>query len=294
MSGLLLLGKFGQLGWELHRTIAPLGDVVALDYPEINLMNLVSLDEVVVHVKPDIIINAAAYTAVDKAESETESAMAINAHAPRRMAELAHKFEAAFIHFSTDYVFDGTKGSTYHESDTPNPLGMYGESKLAGELAIQEVDGAYLILRTSWVYSMRRDSFVTKVLSWAHNQTSLRIVDDQISNPTWCRMLAETTAQLLAKASDHPAEWINEKRGLYHLAGSGYASRFEWAKKIIEFDPQREDQKVNDLRPAKTSEFPTPAQRPLYSALNCDHFKETFSLRLPQWEEALKLAMVGG
>lgn len=292
MSGLLLFGKFGQLGWELNRTLAPLGDIVALDYPEIDLMKLDDLDEVVVQVNPDIIINATAYTAVDKAESETEPAMAINAHAPRRMAELAHKVEAAFIHFSTDYVFDGTKGSTYHESDTPNPLGMYGESKLAGELAIQEVDGAYLILRTSWVYSLRRDSFVTKVLNWAHEQTSLRIVDDQISNPTWCRMLAETTAQLLAKAGNHPFEWINEGRGLYHLAGSGFASRYEWAKKIIEFDPQRNDQKVLDLLPAKTSEFPTPAQRPLFSALNCGRFTETFALRLPEWEEALKLAMV--
>jgi dTDP-4-dehydrorhamnose reductase len=294
MPGLLLLGKFGQLGWELHRTLAPLGDVVSLDYPEINLIDLESLDAIILRILPDAIINATAYTAVDKAESESEAAMAINALAPKRLAELAQEVKAAFIHFSTDYVFDGEKGSPYHESDTPNPLGMYGKSKLAGEVAVQEADCAYLILRTSWVYSLRRDSFVTKVLSWAHKQTSLRIVDDQISNPTWCRMLAEITAQLLAKAGDHPAEWINERRGLYHLAGSGYTSRFEWAKKIIEFDPHPDEQKIHRVVPAETREFPTPAQRPLYSALNCDRFTEMFSLRLPEWEEALKLAMVNG
>jgi len=291
MSRILLLGKFGQLGWDLHRSLAPLGEIIALDYPEIDLIHYNSLDEVIQKEKPDLIVNATAYTAVDQAENEAEIAMAINAHAPKRLAELAQANKAALIHYSTDYVFDGTKGSPYLESDSPRPLGVYGESKLAGELGIEQVSGAYLIFRTSWVYSLRRDSFVTKVLNWARTQTSLRIVADQVSNPTWCRMLAEVTSQILAKAGEHPHGWINERSGLYHLAGSGFASRFDWAKKILEYDPLRDEQIVEDIQPALTGDFPTPAQRPLYSALNCDLFTETFGLRLPEWEVALELAM---
>jgi dTDP-4-dehydrorhamnose reductase len=291
MSRILLLGKFGQLGWELHRSLAPLGEIIALDYPEIDLVHYDSLDEVIQKEKPDVIVNATAYTAVDQAENEAEIAMAINAHAPKRLAELAQANKAALIHYSTDYVFDGRKGSPYVEADSPHPLGIYGESKLAGELGIDQVSGAYLIFRTSWVYSLRRESFVTKVLNWARTQTSLQIVADQVSNPTWCRMLAEVTSQILAQAEKHTYGWINERSGLYHLAGSGFASRFDWAQKILEYDPLRDEQIVEDIRPALTSDFPTPAQRPLYSALNCDHFTETVGLRLPEWEVALELAM---
>ncbi|MEE9187748.1 MAG: dTDP-4-dehydrorhamnose reductase [Anaerolineales bacterium] len=294
MPGLLLLGKFGQLGWELQRSLAPLGDIHALDYPEINLVQYDRLSEVLREINPSVIINATAYTAVDQAEKETETAMAINAHAPRKMAEWALANEAALIHYSTDYVFDGKKGSPYLETDKPNPLGMYGESKLAGEMAIEDVDCAHLIFRTSWVYSIRRDSFVTKVLGWAQKQPELRIVDDQVSNPTWCRMLAQTTALLLATAGKNPHGWFNERRGLYHLAGDGYTSRLEWARMILKFDPHRDQQIVRDLQPAKTSDYPTPAQRPLFSALNCDKFYDTFSLRLPDWQEALELAMATG
>lgn len=294
MSGILLFGKFGQLGWELHRSLAPFGELTALDYPEIDLVNPESLDEIIQAVKPDVIINATAYTAVDKAEEEIDIAMAINAHAPRRMAELALKNGSALIHYSTDYVFDGRKGSPYGETDQPNPLGMYGESKLAGDTAIREVDGTHLIFRTSWVYSTRRDSFVTKVLSWSRKQKELKIVDDQISNPTWCRMLAEATAILIARAGKFPADWINERRGLYNLAGEGYASRLEWAKAILEFDPNSEQQIFQELKPAKTSDYSSPAERPLFSALSCEKFSDTFGFRLPYWQEALKLAMASG
>jgi dTDP-4-dehydrorhamnose reductase len=294
MPGLLLLGKFGQLGWELHRSLAPLGDILALDYPEINLVQYDSLDDVLREAHPDVIINATAYTAVDQAEKEAETAMAINAHAPQIMAEWALANGAALIHYSTDYVFDGKKGRPYIETDKSNPLGMYGESKLAGEIAIEDVGCAHLIFRTSWVYSIRRDSFVTKVLSWARKQSELRIVDDQVSNPTWCRMLAEATALLLAKAGKDSHGWINERRGLYHLAGDGHTSRLGWARMILKFDPHRDQQIVQDLQPARTSDYPTPAQRPLFSALNCDKFSDTFSLRLPDWQEALELAMATG
>jgi dTDP-4-dehydrorhamnose reductase len=291
MPSILLLGKFGQLGWELHRCLAPFGDLSAVDYPEIDLTDIESIDKLVLDIRPDVIVNATAYTAVDRAEVEPELAMTINSNAPRRLAELALDMDIALIHYSTDYVFDGTKGNPYVETDLPNPLGMYGKSKLAGEIAIEEVGGAYLILRTSWVYSLRRDSFVTKILSWARQHDSLRIVEDQISNPTWCRMLAEATAMLLTNAGNNPAGWINEKSGLYHLAGSGYASRLEWARKILEFDPQSDEQIVQEIHAAQTSEFPSPAKRPLFSALNCDRFSDTFSFKLPNWDDALKLAM---
>jgi dTDP-4-dehydrorhamnose reductase len=291
MPNILLLGKFGQLGWELHRCLAPLGDLTAVDYPEIDLTNIESVDKLVLDIRPDVIVNATAYTAVDRAEDEPELAMAINSQAPRRLAELAHDMGLALIHYSTDYVFDGTKGIPYVETDLPNPLGIYGKSKYAGEIAIEEVGGAYLILRTSWVYSLRRDSFVTKVLGWAREHMSLRIVDDQISNPTWCRMLAEATAMLLTNAGSKPAGWIKERYGLYHLAGSGYASRLEWARKILEFDPRSDEQIVEEIHPAQTSEFPSPTERPMFSALNCDRFSNTFSFELPQWDDALKLAM---
>ena len=291
MPHILLLGRFGQLGWELERTLAPIGEVTALDFPEIDLLNLIDLDEIVRTTRPDVIVNATAYTAVDQAEKAHETAMAINANAPKRLAELAQEYESALIHYSTDYVFDGDKGSPYIETDIPNPLCMYGKSKLAGEQALEEIGGAYIIFRTSWVYSLRRDSFVTKVLDWARKQTALQVVSDQVSNPTWCRMLAEVTANVLAKAGELPTGWVKERRGLYHLAGSGFTSRLDWAKKILEFDPYPDEQVVKDLQPALTSDFPAPAQRPLYSALNCDRFTDTFSLRLPDWEEALRLAM---
>ena len=294
MNKILLLGKYGQLGWELHRALAPLGDIVAVDYPEINLLELDSLVSLIREMRPGIIVNATAYTAVDQAEIEPEVAKAINSIAPGVLAELAKENKSVLIHYSTDYVFDGSKGSPYFESDTPKPLGIYGSSKLAGEKAIKDVNPAHLTLRTSWVYSLRRDSFVTKVLSWAQAQSELRIVDDQVSNPTWCRPLAGATALLLAKSGEYPAGWINERRGLYHLAGDGYASRLEWAKMILDFDPQHEQQVVASIEAAKTSDYPTPADRPLFSALNCDKFTNTFSIRLPKWQDALELAMASG
>lgn len=288
---ILLFGKYGQLGWELHRSVLPLGNVLALDYPEIDLAKDDFID-IIRSYNPEIIINGTAYTAVDRAESEPEITMAVNARAPGIMAEEAVKLGAALIHYSTDYVFDGAKGADYVEIDAPNPLGVYGRSKLVGEQAIEQVGGTYLILRTSWVYSLRRDSFVTKVLQWARQQTTLRVVADQIGNPTWARMLAEITAQVLAKGSDNITSWLHERRGLYHLAGSGRASRLEWAEAILQFDPEKTDQIVQELQPARTADFPAPAQRPLHSALNCDRFKETYELQLPDWREALQLAMV--
>jgi dTDP-4-dehydrorhamnose reductase len=288
---LLLLGKFGQLGWELQRTLAPVGELIAVDYPEIDLSQPDQISRLVRQVKPEVIVNATAYTAVDRAESERQVAMNVNARAPGILADEARALGAGLIHFSTDYVFDGIANRPYLESDPPNPLGMYGQSKLDGERAIQAAGGIYLILRTSWVYSLRRDSFVTKVLSWARQQETIKVVSDQVSNPTWARQLAEITAQLLAQAAGNPVGWLAERGGLYHLAGSGHASRLEWAEAILRLDPRREEQVARQVLPALTADFPTPARRPLFSALNCERFASVFSLRLPPWQDALALAL---
>ena len=287
---ILLLGNTGQLGWELQRTLATLGPVRGLDYPEIDLTDEGSVPALLRDLRPEVVVNAAAYTAVDRAESERETAFALNASAPRLLAEEAARVGALLIHYSTDYVFDGMKGAPYTEEDSPAPLNVYGESKLAGEKAVLEAGGAALVFRTAWVYSLRRPSFVTKVLNWAQKNPRLRIVDDQVSNPTWARALAEVTAQVLAQAlaSGDAYAWVRERAGLYHLAGSGYASRLAWAREIISLGGLENPPLVEA---AKSAEFPTPAQRPLFSALDCSKFEATFGLSLPPWREALRLAM---
>jgi dTDP-4-dehydrorhamnose reductase len=277
----------GQLGWELQRSLQPLGVVTAYDYPEINMADADSIRNAVQACHPDVVINATAYTAVDKAESEPELAEAINGRGPGILAEEARKLRAVLIHYSTDYVFDGNKGAPYIETDPPHPMNVYGASKLHGEQAMQQAGGNYLILRTSWVYSLRQGGFVNKVLEWARRQDTLRMVTDQVGNPTWCRMLAEATSQMLASGVGR----IREHAGLYHLAGGGCASRYDWAKLILELDPKKREQKVKEILPALTSDFLTPAQRPLFSALDCSHFQATFELQLPDWTNALAYAM---
>jgi len=288
---ILLIGNTGQLGWELERTLAPLGELNACDFPAIDLADGNNLRQMIRDCQPDLIINAAAYTAVDRAETEPDLAHAINGIAPAIIAEEALHIGSAFIHFSTDYVFDGLKGTPYLESDQPNPLGVYGRTKLAGEQAVQQIGGAYLILRTSWVYSLRRDSFVSKVLGWARTQPKLKLVTDQVSGPTWSRMLAEITSHLTVMARQDPLDWLTEHHGLFHLAGSGYCSRFEWGQQVLQLDPHKEQQIVHELLPALTAEFPTPARRPLFSALNCERFFQTFHTQMPEWKLTLKLAM---
>lgn len=285
---ILLLAKNGQLGWELHRALLPLGEVTAVDFPQINLEQPDTYVGLIREIKPNLIVNPAAYTAVDLAETERERARNINAVATGILAEEAKRLNALFVHYSTDYVFDGKKGALYIEDDEPNPPNMYGRSKLEGERAIQAADCEHLIFRTSWVYSMRMvGGFVAKVLEWSRRQKQLRMVTDQISNPTWARMLAEITALLLSRGDGY----LRERAGLYHLAGGGYASRYEWAQKILELDPNKQEQTATEMLPALTSDFPTPAERPLFSALDCSKFETTFDLKIPDWKTALELAM---
>jgi dTDP-4-dehydrorhamnose reductase len=285
---ILLLGNTGQLGYELQRSLQSVGTVVALDYPQIDMASGDDIRWTIQAHQPQVIINATAYTAVDKAESEPELAAAINAFGPGVLALEASQRKIFLVHYSTDYVFDGNKGTPYLESDLPNPMNVYGRSKLEGEQTIQQVGGDYLILRTSWVYSLHQQSgFVNKVLQWSRQKETLSIVNDQIANPTWARSLAEVTAQLLT----HGEEYIRQHQGLYHLAGSGFTSRFEWARRILELDPNQEEQACKQLLPGLTADFPTPACRPLFSALDCSLFKDTFGFELPSWEESLRRAL---
>jgi dTDP-4-dehydrorhamnose reductase len=283
---ILLLGTQGQLGWELQRTLAPLGQVVGLDFPQIDLSDYKSVPQWIMDVKPDLIVNAAAYTNVDKAESEPDKARAINALAVAEVAKTASNLRIGLIHYSTDYVFDGAKGSPYIETDIPRPLNVYGRTKLEGEQAVRDESPNYWIFRTSWVYSNRVGGFVNKVLKWAHSQPVVRVVSDQVSGPTWCRMLAEVTALAISMGKSNLNGWMEGTSGLYHLAGGGYASRYEWAKAIIENDPQPDKKIIRELIPALSGDFPTPAQRPLFSALDCSHFENTLGLALPDWRYA--------
>ena len=288
---IVLVGKNGQLGWELQRMLPILGEMISLDRKELDLCDLDAIQKILSEWKPNLIINASAYTDVDGAEKETDLAMKINALAPGIMAEMSRKLRAVFIHYSTDYVFDGGKNALYTETDQTNPLNMYGKSKLMGEENIRQAGEAYLILRTSWVYSLRGNSFVNKVLKWSRQNKTLKVVSDQVSSPTWARTLAEITSFVLAQNKKDLYENIHERHGIYHLAGSGFTSRYEWAKQILANDPERSEQIVQAIEPALSEEFPTPAVRPLFSALDCSQFEETFGLQLPAWNSTLQLAM---
>jgi len=287
----LLFGKNGQLGSEFQYLLPKLGEIKCLDQDELDLCDIAKLQKILNEERPNLIINASAYTAVDRAETEQETAMKINALAPGVMAEWSREAGAVFIHYSTDYVFDGRKGSPYTEDDPTNPLNTYGKSKLAGEENIMQAGDAYLILRTSWVYSVGGTGFVNKVLEWARRNETLKIVNDQISNPTWARDLADTTCSLISAHLNDLQDIMKERRGLYHLAGRGYTSRFEWAKQILSNDPNRTEQLVLSLEPVSSEEFPTPAKRPLFTALDCSMIEKTFNLCMPDWERSLNEAL---
>lgn len=285
---IVLIGKNGQLGWELQRTLPVLGEVIALGRKDLDLSAPDSIQNTMIKLRPDLIINAAAYTEVDLAEAQPDLAMSVNAVAPGLLAEVTRKLGAVFIHFSTDYVFDGRARIPYTENDPPNPLNTYGRSKLIGEENVQQAGNAHLILRTSWVYSLRGNSFVNKVLSWSRKNRTLRIVSDQVSSPTWARALAEITCLAIR---NNPLGDFRDRRGIYNLTAAGFTSRYEWAKRILACDPKRSEQLIQAIEPASSAEFPTPAIRPLFSALDCTKFRDTFHLALPGWEASLQIAM---
>jgi len=282
---ILLIGKNGQVGWELRRTLAPLAEVVAVDYPEINFTDAAALRRLVADARPEVVVNAAAYTAVDKAETEKELCRQINATGPGVLAEEARKLGALIVHYSTDYIFDGTKPTPYVETDKPNPLGAYGESKLAGDDAVRASGADHLIFRLCWVYGARGQNFMLTMQRLAREREKVRVVRDQLGCPTWSRMIAETTALALKQVSTHPDR--SACNGDYHLAASTHTSWHGFASRIIEWMPETE-RKCREVEGIPTAEYPTPAKRPAYSVLNCDKLQRTFGLRLPDWESSLR------
>jgi dTDP-4-dehydrorhamnose reductase len=236
--------------------------------------------------KPDVIVNAAAYTAVDKAESEPDLAMAINGAAPGVLAEEAKKIGALLVHYSTDYVFDGTKDTPYAEEDIPNPLNVYGRTKLAGEQAIQAVDGNYLIFRTSWVYGTRGKNFYLTILKLAQEQEEIRVVDDQIGAPTWCRMIAESTSLILSQGINNRSEGFNSyfeaRKGIYHMTAAGQTSWYGFAKHIIE-SISPEGKRVKRVIPIETKDYAYEAQRPLNSVISNIKLNTEFQVILDNW-----------
>ena len=284
MKRILLTGKRGQVGWELQRTLATVGEVIALDSSELDLSDSAAVRQTIQHIKPAIIVNPAAYTAVDQAETEPELARAINAVAPGVMAEEAKKLDALLVHFSTDYVFDGRKIGAYAEQDATNPLSVYGRTKLAGEQAIQAVGGKHLIFRTSWVYGARGKNFMLTMLRLAKARSELCIVDDQFGAPTWCRSLAEITAQVLAQAN----HFNPVPSGIYHLSAAGQCSWFDFTAEILRMV---ETQPLPKLIPIPASDYPTPATRPQNSVLSNEKIIQTFGLKMPDWRHSLQLCL---
>jgi dTDP-4-dehydrorhamnose reductase len=291
---ILLIGKNGQVGWELQRTLAGLGNMVVMDRQQMDLADPDSIRKIVRDIRPGLIVNAAAYTDVDKAESEPDLATSINAIAPGILAEEVKRLNAAVIHYSTDYVFDGSQKRPYTEDDAPNPLNVYGKTKLAGESAIQAVGVPHLILRTSWVYGARGGNFLLKVLKLAREKGELRIIDDQFGAPTWCRTIAEITSQMLAQyyfLNHRPSASISDISGIYHVVSGGLTSWHGFAKKILEYVSKHTSQAVPKLMPISTHDYLSPAKRPHNSSMSHDKLKDKFGLVAPSWEQSLMLCL---
>ena len=285
---ILLTGVNGQVGWELARSLAPLGDVIGLDRSRLDLAQPDALRETVRAIAPTAIVNAAAYTAVDRAESEPELARAINAIAPGILAEETQHLDAILVHFSTDYVFDGTKSEPYVEADPTNPLSVYGRTKLEGERAIGASGCRHLTLRTSWVYSARGHNFMLTMLRLARERRALRVVDDQIGAPTWSREIAQATATLLTR----PELAARGAEGLYHLTASGTTTWYGFARAIFD-SPEMARLGVTPpaLEAIPTSAYPTPARRPANSRLDCGRIVRRAGVRLAPWDATLRSAL---
>jgi dTDP-4-dehydrorhamnose reductase len=285
---ILVPGRNGQVGWELQAALAPLGTVVALDRSQMDLADADSIRRAIRDARPGIIVNAAGYTHVDRAEAEPGLAMQVNGVAPGVMAEEAKRLGAVFVHFSTDYVFDGALDRAYVEDDAPSPVNAYGRTKLAGERAIQAVGGHYLILRASWIYSARGTNFVLTILRLAREKAELPVVTDQTGSPTWARALAQATARLLERG-----DAIRERGGIYHLAAAGHASRHEFATAII-----REARELTgkaegwaQVKPITSDQYPLPALRPRALVIDREKVKSVFGVEMPHWRDELRACL---
>src|SRR5271155_3356798 len=302
---ILLTGKNGQLGADLQHVLPQLGDVVATDRQELDLARPDDIRRVIREVRPTFIVNAAAYTAVDPAEKDEALARAINSEAPTIMADEAKKIGAVLIHYSTDFVFDGSKNLPYDEHDQPNPINVYGVTKLAGEQGVRNSGVDHLIFRTAWVYSTRGKNFLLTILRLATQREELRVVRDQVGAPTWSREIAGATLKALEQTcnrTDRITAW-SERSGTYHMTAGGETNWYEFAQAILQEAAQAPDSGswlraatngkgllVRSVIPITTAEYPTPARRPAYSVLSNSKLKRVFGIQLPDWREQLRSA----
>ncbi|MDO6386067.1 dTDP-4-dehydrorhamnose reductase [Uliginosibacterium sp. 31-12] len=289
---LLILGCGGQVGWELQRALAPLGDVTALDFDSADYCGDFSQPEAVAQtvrtLRPDVIVNSAAHTAVDKAESEADFARLLNATTPGAVAQVAKEIGALLVHYSTDYVFDGSGDSARDESAQTAPLSVYGQTKLEGELLVQQSGCRHLIFRTSWVYAARGGNFAKTMLKLASEREALKIINDQIGAPTGADLLADVTAHAIRQALANPALF-----GLYHCVAGGETSWYDYARFV--FDQARQagrELKVQEVSPIPTSAYPTPAARPLNSRLDTTKLQQAFGLTLPHWQKGVARMLI--
>jgi dTDP-4-dehydrorhamnose reductase len=302
-SKILLTGKNGQLGRELLQLLPMLGSVAAFDREELNLASPDAIRKAVREVRPMLIVNAAAYTAVDQAEKEEAAALAINAEAPAILAAEAKKIGAALVHYSTDYIFDGSKRSPYVEDDAPNPINAYGRTKLAGEKAIRDSGAPHLIFRTEWVYARQGRNFLLTILRLAAEREELRIVSDQIGSPTTSREIARATTEILARllAQDENRLSLPAVSGTYHMTAAGQATWHEFAHAIFEEASSADPSApwiasatggrpliARRINPILTEDYPTPARRPAYSVLSNERLTKTFGVQLPDWRAQLR------
>jgi dTDP-4-dehydrorhamnose reductase len=303
---ILLTGKNGQVGAELAMVLPQLGEVIALDHQQLDLSRPDDIRRTIQEIRPLLIVNAAAYTAVDQAEKEEAMAQAINADAPELMAQEAKKIGAGLVHYSTDYVFDGSKHSPYEENDPPNPISVYGKTKLAGEQAIQDAGLPHLIFRTAWVYATRGRNFLLTILRLASEREELRIVRDQIGAPTWCREIARGTALVLGRLSDNRkgALTLPEAGGIYHMSAAGVTTWYDFAQAILDEASHAPPNLpwlaaatggrtliAKRILPITTAEYPTPARRPAYSVLSNSRLAQRFGIRLTDWRTQLHSAL---
>ncbi len=294
---ILLIGRNGQLAWELRRSLACLGDVVAIDRNSdpitLDLIDTDSIKNAVLAIKPGLIVNASAYTAVDRAEQDSHRAHKVNANALAVLSELAIEIKAGLIHYSTDYVFKGDADQPYSEEIEPEPVNIYGQSKRAGESVIALVGPEHLIFRTAWVYGMRGSNFLITMLNLMRKNKSISVVSDQIGAPTWTRQIAEATAVAIAKCTVGGQFRPGARSGIYHMTCNGQTSWFGFAQKISELAISNGllPDSYREIRPVRTAEYPTAAARPNYSLLSHEKIEKEFDVCLPDWESALEMCL---
>lgn len=287
MTRILLTGVNGQVGFELQRALAPLGEVIALNRQQMDLANPENIIAALNKYQPTIIVNPAAYTAVDKAETDIEQAMAINAHAPKVMAQWAAQHQALLVHYSTDYVFDGTKKDAYVEDDIPNPQSVYGQSKFFGEQVIVKSGAKYLIFRTSWVFGVHGNNFLKTILRLAKERDSLNIVADQYGAPTSAALIAHISANILKGYCSSSSAFAY---GTFHLCANGETTWYDYARFVVQEAQKKPFDltlRPENIEPIPSRAYPTPATRPTNSRLNCDKLAQTFALSLPDWQQGV-------